>query len=79
YDALMEAFQEEKVDTIFILSDGKPTYGKYVYKKNFLENLKKNNRYRKIVVHTVLTGRTGTEAKFMKDIAEVTGGMFMRK
>ena len=79
YDALMEAFEEENVDTVFILSDGKPTYGQYVYKNNFIENLKENNRYRKIVVHTILTGRTGTDAGFMEDIAESTGGMFVKK
>lgn len=79
YDALMEAFAEPEVDTIFLLSDGRATYGTYIIDENILENLKTENRFRQVVIHTILTGTKGTNPKLMESIAELTGGMFIKK
>jgi HEAT repeat protein len=79
YDALMEAFAEPEVDTLFLLSDGRATYGTYIIDENILENLKIENRFRQIVIHTILTGTKGINPKLMENIAEFTGGMFMKK
>lgn len=72
WDAVAELMQDEDVDTIFILSDGGPSYGACVDEKHFLSELKRANRYRKVMVHTVLTGK-GAKT-FMGDLAELTGG-----
>jgi hypothetical protein len=79
YDALMEAFEDREVDTVIVISDGKPTYGEYIESLNILEQVGRQNSIRKVMIHTVLTGNSGVDAKFMKSLAEQTGGMFVRK
>ncbi len=79
YDAILESFADEEVDTVFLVADGKPTYGQYVDQDNFVEFLGKENEFRKVQIHCVLTGKKGTSPKFMEDLAEMTGGLFVRR
>ncbi|MFA5795341.1 MAG: HEAT repeat domain-containing protein [Candidatus Brocadiia bacterium] len=79
YDAVTEAMKEPDVDTIFILSDGKPTYGTYIVDENIIANLEKQNRFRKITMNTVMIGEKGNNPELMRKIADVTGGVFIRK
>ncbi|MCE9582847.1 MAG: HEAT repeat domain-containing protein [Planctomycetes bacterium] len=72
WDALAELMEDEDVDTVFILSDGGPSYGACVDEKHFLSELHRANRYRKVMVHTVLTGKGAK--RFMEDLAHETGG-----
>jgi len=74
WDAAMDLYADEEVDTIFILSDGKPSYGACIDDAHFLAELGRANRYRKIMIHTVLTGTKGTDKKFMESIARQSGG-----
>lgn len=77
YDAVLEAMAEPAVDTIFILSDGRPTYGAYVVDDNIIANLRLQNRFRRITMHTILVGEKGVNPDLMKQIAEMTGGVFV--
>jgi HEAT repeat protein len=79
YDTITEAFKEKDIDTIFLLSDGKPTYGEFIEPDNILKNLSELNRYRKVMIHTINTGGKGAGAKLMDNIAELTNGMYMDK
>jgi len=79
YDALLEALAEPAVDTIFILSDGKPTYGQYLIPANIIEHISRINRFRKVQINTILTGKKGTAQKLMEDLARTSGGIFMAK
>jgi hypothetical protein len=79
WDALMDLYADEGVDTIFLLSDGRPTSGACIDEKHFLSELARVNRYRKIQIHTVLTGTKGIDKKFMKEIADLTGGQAVAK
>ncbi len=81
YEAFSTAARIPDVDTIIFLSDGVPTRGKHACitkagRKHFFRSLKRENRYRQIMIHTVLTGEKGTDRDFMKKIADVTGGYF---
>ena len=77
WDAYEELMADEDIDTMFILSDGGPSYGGCVDKKHFLVELRRSNRYRKVMIHTVLTGKGAEE--FMEDLAEMTGGQAVVK
>ncbi len=79
YDQVEAAFQDSEVDTVIVLSDGKPTYGKYIDEDNFHTFLARENLYRKIMIHAVLTGTKGTDEKFMSKLAGDTGGVFTKK
>lgn len=74
YDAVVEAFDEG--DTVILLSDGKPTYGTYLDREHIEEALTEIHRYRRVTVHTVLTGRKGTDPATMQAISRATRGLF---
>ncbi|NUN50755.1 MAG: HEAT repeat domain-containing protein [Candidatus Brocadiae bacterium] len=74
WDAFVELLEDEEVDTVFILSDGRPSYGACVDEDHFLDELARLNRYRRVMIHTVLTGKNGTDRKFMEALASATGG-----
>lgn len=63
------------VDTIFFLSDGRPTHGKYIDTKDILARVTEANKIRKVVLHTIAIGNFNKE--FMKSLAEWNGGAFV--
>ena len=66
-----------RVDTIFLLADGAPSSGTYVWKYDFIEAWVKENRFRKVMICPVLVGSSGINADLMKWLAEVTGGFYV--
>jgi len=63
------------VDTIFFLSDGRPTVGDYVDTDDILREVTAANQLRKVVLHTIAIGEF--EKTFMKRLAEQNGGQFV--
>ena len=63
------------IDTIFFLSDGRPTVGDYVDPDDILREVKAANELRKIVLHTIAIGEF--QKDFMKRMAEQNGGVFV--
>ncbi len=63
------------VDTIFFLSDGRPTVGEYVDPEDIRREVRALNELRKVVLHTIAIGEFQKE--FMKRIAEENGGVFV--
>jgi HEAT repeat protein len=75
YDGLVAILAEE-VDTIFFLSDGRPSRGTYDRDFRLIQELAKENRFRRVVVHAVLAGTSGADREFMRELATSTGGRF---
>jgi hypothetical protein len=63
------------VDTVFFLSDGRPSCGDYVDTDDILREVKNANAIRKIVIHTIAIGEF--QKDFMKRLAEDNGGVFV--
>lgn len=63
------------VDTIFFLSDGRPTVGDYVDTDDILREVTAANQLRKVVLHTIAIGEF--EKTFMQRMAEQNGGQFV--
>ena len=63
------------VDTVFFLSDGRPTHGKYIDTKDILERIVEANRLRKVVLHTIAIG--DFSKAFMEQLAGRNGGTFV--
>ncbi|MBL8858248.1 MAG: HEAT repeat domain-containing protein [Planctomycetes bacterium] len=63
------------VDTIFFLSDGRPTVGDFVDPDDILREVKLVNDLRKVVIHTIAIGEF--QKDFMKKIAEQNSGVFV--
>lgn len=64
-----------EVDTIFFLSDGRPTHGTFIDPKEVGERITESNVIRKVVIHTIAIGNF--EKSFMKGLAEDNGGVFV--
>jgi hypothetical protein len=70
----LEALLADEVDTIVLLSDGRPSRGRYDRDDRILEEFPLANRFRQVAVHTVLVGEVGADRRFMEDLAAATGG-----
>lgn len=62
-------------DTMFFLSDGKPTVGELVDTEDIKTAIAEINRFRKVVIHTIAIG--DVPSNFIKDLAEQNGGVFV--
>ena len=63
------------VDTIFFLSDGRPTVGEFVDPNDIRREVRFVNELRKVVIHTIAIGEFQKE--FMRQLAEENGGVFV--
>lgn len=63
------------VDTIFFLSDGRPSHGDYVDTDDILREVRTANQARKVVIHTIALGEFQKE--FMRQLAGENGGVFV--
>ena len=73
FDSLELAFLHKDVDTIYLLSDGEPTDGRVIEPGDILREIKRMNRLRQIVIHTISFG----PSPFMKALAEQNGGQYV--
>ena len=63
------------VDTIFFLSDGRPTAGELVDPDDILTEIRSANELRKVVIHTIAIGEF--QKDFMRTLAGQNGGVFV--
>ena len=66
---------EVMVDTIFFLSDGRPTVGDLIDPADILAEVRAANDLRKVVIHTLAIGEF--QRGFMVDMAKENGGIFV--
>ena len=71
YGSLVAAFEDEDIDTIFVLSDGEPSVGELIDPQLIREAVKEMNATRGVVIHTVAVGGTFS---ILEWLAEDTGG-----
>jgi len=85
YAALMDALEaggqgvrdkhyEVAIDTIFFLSDGRPSWGKFTDTDDILREVRAANDLRKVVIHTIAIGEF--QKQFMETLALQNGGIF---
>jgi HEAT repeat protein len=63
------------VDTIFFLSDGRPSIGEYVDTEDILREVREVNELRRVVIHTLAIGEF--QKGFMMQLAAESGGTFV--
>ncbi|TDJ76009.1 MAG: hypothetical protein E2O39_03685, partial [Planctomycetota bacterium] len=66
---------EVAVDTIFFLSDGRPTHGRFVDPDDILREVRAANDLRKVVIHTIAIGEF--QKTFMERLAQENSGVFV--
>jgi HEAT repeat protein len=73
YDALLEALDDEEVDTIVVLSDGQPSEGKLTDPAAILADIDHRNQLRGVVFHCVALNHA---SKLLEGLAEASGGSY---
>jgi precorrin-6B methylase 2 len=64
------------VDTIYLLSDGVPSVGKFTSEDDIIREIRRLNRGRKIVIHTIAID---TDSSLLKRLSEMTGGQYVKR
>lgn len=67
--------KEGEGDTLFFLTDGKPTVGDIVDTEDILVTIRELNRFRKVTIHTIAIG--DFTSSFLKQLADQNGGVFV--
>jgi hypothetical protein len=73
FDSLEFAFTHKEADTIYLLSDGDPTSGRIIDQDDILREIRRINRLRQVVIHTISFGAS----PFLKRLAEQNGGQYV--
>lgn len=73
FDALEKAFEDRTVDTIYLLTDGTPTAGRVRTTEGILEEVRRWNRTRQIVIHCI---GFGIDSELLKRLAQEHGGTY---
>ncbi len=74
YDALLAAMNDDEVDTIYLLSDGVPSYGTVSRGWRIVSELRRRNRFRRVVIFGVMLDGSKKGRKFMQDLTGAMGG-----
>ena len=73
FDALEVAFADPEIDTIYLLTDGEPTAGKLIAPDDILEEVRRQNRSRQIVIHCI---GLGIDSQLLAKLAAESGGVY---
>ncbi len=75
HDALVEALRNERVDTVYLLSDGDPSAGSIVDASAIRESIRRVNRRRKVRIHCISIGQ---DSALLRALAKEHGGEYKR-
>lgn len=70
-----QPYADAKLDTIILLSDGRPTNGRTIKVDEIRAAVREWNRRRRVAVHTIAFG-ADADFEFLKGLAADTGGQF---
>ena len=70
-----KASVKNKLDTVFFLSDGRPSTGRLVDTREILKEVARINQAYRVVFHTIAIG--DFQKNFLRDLATQNGGVFV--
>jgi hypothetical protein len=73
YDSLELALADQRVDTMFLLSDGRPSTGKYTAPELILREIGALNRLRGVTINCI---GFGDDTELLEDLAAQSGGVY---
>lgn len=76
HDALAQVLEDDEVDTVFLLSEGGPTEGRFVDDERVIDHLKRRAVYRRVRVHCLQATASKPGAKFLRALANALDGTF---
>jgi len=76
YDGLELALQDPNVQTIYLLSDGKPSGGQYIRTEDILGGVRRLNQVRRAVIHCIAVG---FDSDLLRRLAKEHGGEYAQR
>ncbi len=76
YDALDIAMNVSGVDTVIVLTDGNPTWGRYTLRDNILREISLQNRCKFVSINTVAAGAGREGRDFLRKLSLENFGVF---
>jgi len=76
YDALVFALEDPGIDSVFFLSEGGQTEGRYVGEERLLRHLERLNVYRRVRVNCLQVTKKKKRARFLRELSRRTGGSY---
>ncbi|HEX5053747.1 MAG TPA: VWA domain-containing protein [Planctomycetota bacterium] len=73
FDAIEFALADADVDTIYLLTDGQPTAGRLKATEDILDEVRRQNRSRQVVIHCIAVG---LDSDLLKRLAADSGGAY---
>jgi HEAT repeat protein len=73
YGALLKAYEDERIDTIYLLTDGGPSAGEVTDTAEIRRRILRLNRTRRVVIHCI---SIGTPSPFLRELARENGGSY---
>jgi hypothetical protein len=74
YDALEFAFRDLAVDTVYLLTDGEPTAGRFTDIGELADQVRRWNWQRQVVIHCISLGE---DSKLLKRLSAESGGTYV--
>lgn len=75
HGALLAAFEDPRVDTVFLLSDGDPSAGEITDVQDLGDDIQRKNRSRRIRIHCVAVG---LESPLLERLARESDGRYVK-
>lgn len=76
FDTLLTALADPEIDTIFFVSEGGPTEGRFVDEGRFVRHFERFNRYQRVQVHGFLVSNSTDGERFLRKLADLSGAEF---
>jgi len=76
HGALVRALADDRVDTVFVLSDGEPSAGEITDVDALARDILRRNRYRRVVFQCVSVGE---DSPLLQRLASATGGRYVKR
>ncbi len=73
FDSLERGLADRRVDTIYLLTDGQPTTGRFVDTPGILRGVREINRVRGVAIHCIAFGE---ESQLLRALAAENGGVY---
>lgn len=77
FGPILLAAQQEEVDTIYLVTEGNPTEGRFVDRDRFVRHMMRTLKYTKTEVNSLFIGSADSAKRYLEAISEPTGGFFI--
>lgn len=79
FDSLELALNQEGVETVFLLTDGAASTGRWTFPEDVREQTRLENRYRRVRIHTIGIDTRDRAAELLTFIAEDNRGTYVQR